>query len=172
MGAVLNEMRIGGERLAYCPFIWKGRDFHEPSVRTDSISALPILIEKYSDKPSVNLLKLRKSQKRNDKEVIYWLRRWSHRAKLLHGVKKARSRKVVPLSSISHENFYDIICPTAKISSSSDHGTQFILSLLWHTRSGKRCLFAPRTPEFEHHWEKYGDYSKYEKKEDILSQPK
>jgi hypothetical protein len=58
------------------PLIRKGRNFHEPSVWTDSISALPFLIEKYSDKPSVNLLKLQKLQEKNDKEVIYWLRRW------------------------------------------------------------------------------------------------
>jgi hypothetical protein len=71
-----NEMSIKSEKSNLLALLYERGEtsmnlLYERIWFTVSITALLVLIEKHSDKPSVNLLKLRKFQERKDKELIY-----------------------------------------------------------------------------------------------------
>jgi hypothetical protein len=71
-----NEMSIENEKSNLLALSYEREEtsmnlLYEGIWFTVSISPLLVLIEKHSDEPSVNLLKLRKLQERKDKELIY-----------------------------------------------------------------------------------------------------
>lgn len=71
-----NEMSIESEKGNLLALLYEREEtsvnlLNERVWFTVSISALLALIEKHSDKPSVNLLKLQKLHDRRDKELIY-----------------------------------------------------------------------------------------------------
>jgi hypothetical protein len=76
MNVSSNEMSIEREKSNLLALLYEREEtsmnlLYERIWFTVSISALLAPIEKHSDKPSVNLLKLQKLQERKDKELIY-----------------------------------------------------------------------------------------------------